>query len=305
MYSKYSHCYKSHEKPGCFAHPKARGVSCRAHGRYRVTRMTDLPGCGTSDVGTTGEGSVYPFVDWWGHEAEDTAEPSWVTAASTGGCIRARALSVGKQAMCNTSPFSATRLQECMTISHWILENSKKRANKSKPPCCNQSRAEWEKLPRQSSIPTANLKISVVHGAENLFVVRSVEEHLCHLTIDIGSNISIIQPDVRTVQKHTLIQPVSQSVCTATGEKVPILGKGDLCIKIGSQEAVHADVQGECILGLYFPEIHGCTVDLGDNIMHISGEKIPLYKMGSCSLSMSWTLLSSYPLIVSVLHPWR
>ena len=126
--------------------------------------------------------------------------------------------------------------------------------------------------------------------------------HICGTLRSTGSSISIIQPDVRTVQKQTLIQPVSQSVHTATGEKVPILGKGDLCIKIGSQEAVHADVQDECILGLDFPGIHGCTVDLGDNVMH-QWWKDSSAKLGSCSLSMSWTLLSSYPLIVSVLCP--
>ena len=49
-----------------------------------------------------------------------------------------------------------------------------------------------------------------------------------------------------------------------TGEKVPIQGKGDLRMKIGSQEAVHpmwvADIQDECILGLDFLELHGCMV---------------------------------------------
>ena len=81
---------------------------------------------------------------------------------------------------------------------------------------------------------------------------------------------------------------MSQSNCTVTGEKPPIQGKGDFHVRIGTQEAVHpmwvADIQDECILGLDFLELHGCMVDLGDNVLHISGEAIPLQK-GSCSLT--------------------
>ena len=102
-----------------------------------------------------------------------------------------------------------------------------------------RAESESEKLPRQSSTPTENSKTIVVHGSENPFIVGSVEEHPCHFTIDTGSNISIIRPDVLSEQKQTHIQLVSQSVHTVTGEKVPIQGKGDLCIKIGSQKAVH------------------------------------------------------------------
>ena len=99
--------------------------------------------------------------------------------------------------------------------------------------------AESEKLPRQSSTPTENLETSAVHGAENPFVVGSVEDHPCHLTIDTGSNISIIRPDVLSKQKQSLIQPVNQSIRTVTADKIPIQGKGDLRIKIGSHGAVH------------------------------------------------------------------
>ena len=44
----------------------------------------------------------------------------------------------------------------------------------------------------QSLAPIENLKTSVVHGAENLFVGGSVEDYPCCLTIDTGSNVSII-----------------------------------------------------------------------------------------------------------------
>ena len=45
-----------------------------------------------------------------------------------------------------------------------------------------------------------------------------------------------------------------------------------------------AEIQDECILGLDFLELHGCMVDLGDNVLHIGGEAISLQK-GSCSLA--------------------
>ena len=173
-------------------------------------------------------------------------------------------------------------------------------------------RAESEKLPRQSWTQSENSKTSVVHGAENPFVVGSVKDHPCHLTIDTGSNISIIRPDVLSKQRQTFIQPVSQFICNVTGEKVTIQGKGDLRIKMGSQEAVHpvwvADIQDECILGLDFLELHGCMVDFGDNVLHISGKEIPLQKMGSCSLvqlKAYRTVLDtavSLPLILSLLR---
>ena len=100
---------------------------------------------------------------------------------------------------------------------------------------------------------------------------------------------------------------MSQSNCTVTGEKPPIQGKGDFHVRIGTQEAVHpmwvADIQDECILGLDFLELHGCTVDLGDNVLHISGEAIPLQV--SCSLAglkPCRTDLGTNPLIQSVLY---
>ena len=171
----------------------------------------------------------------------------------------------------------------CGEAGH-IRRNCKKGPNKNTPP-----RAESEKLPRKSSTPAENLKTSVGHGAENPFSVGSVDDYPCHHTIDTGSNISIIRPDVLSKQKQSLIQPVNQSIRTVTGEKVPIQGKGDLRIEIGSHGAVHpmwvADIQDECILGLDFLELHGCMVNFGDNVLHISGKEIPVQKMASCSLA--------------------
>ena len=119
-----------------------------------------------------------------------------------------------------------------------------------------------------------------------------MEEHSCQFTIDTGSNISIIRPDILPEQQQQTIQPVSQSFRTVTGEKATILGKGDLRVRIGSQEAVHpmwiADIQGECILGLDFLELHGCGLDLRDNVLYLNGDEIPLLKT-ECSVASAKT----------------
>ena len=102
-----------------------------------------------------------------------------------------------------------------------------------------QSSATFTQAPTEN-FKTENFKIGALHGSKNLFVAGSVEEHPCRITIDTGSNISIIRPDILSEQEQqTHIHPVSQSIQTVTGEKVPIQGKGNLHIRIGTQEAVH------------------------------------------------------------------
>ena len=40
-----------------------------------------------------------------------------------------------------------------------------------------------------------------------------------------------------------------------------------------------ANITDQCILGLYFLESHGCGVDLGESVMHIGDQQIPLRKL--------------------------
>ena len=68
-----------------------------------------------------------------------------------------------------------------------------------------------------------------------------------------------------------------------------------------------ADIQDKCIFGLDFLELHGCMVDLADNVLHINGEEVPLQKKAAAwpkqkHIVLSWTVLSAFPLIRSVLH---
>ena len=112
-----------------------------------------------------------------------------------------------------------------------------------------------------------------------------VEGRTCQITIDTGSNISIVRPDMIPEQKQSEIQPVNQCIRTVTGEKAPIRGKGKLHLRIGSTEILHptwiADIQDECILGLDFLEPHECLVNLKNGTLQIGEEEIPLQKPAS------------------------
>ena len=109
-----------------------------------------------------------------------------------------------------------------------------------------------------------------------------MEGRNCQITIDTGSNISIVRPDVLPEKKQSEIQPVNQCIRTVTGEKAPIRGKSNFRLRIGSTEIVHttwiADIQDECILGLDFLEPHECLVNLRNGTLQMGEEEIPLQK---------------------------
>ena len=102
------------------------------------------------------------------------------------------------------------------------------------------------------------------------------------MTVDTGSNISIVRPDILRGINHNLIHPVSSCLRTVTGERAPIHGKGLLHLGIGSlvvqQELWVADIHDECILGLDFLQSNGCQVNLRDQALVIGDEEFPLRK---------------------------
>ena len=79
-------------------------------------------------------------------------------------------------------------------------------------------------------------KTGTLYGPDNLAVPGKVEGRNCQITIDTGSNISIVRPDVLPEKKQSEIQPVNQCIRTVTGEKAPIRGKGNLRLRIGSKK---------------------------------------------------------------------
>ena len=103
----------------------------------------------------------------------------------------------------------------------------------------------------------------------------------CTLTVDTGSNISIVHPEVlQRSTNHVTIQPVGSQLRTVTGETAPILGRTTVHLTVGTfqtkQEMWVAKIADECILGLDFLQQHDCQVDLKEGVLHIGDEEVPL-----------------------------
>ncbi len=110
----------------------------------------------------------------------------------------------------------------------------------------------------------------------------SIDGVECSITVDTGSNVSIIRPDVLSEESRASVQPVSSYLRTVTGATAPILGCGRLKVQVGAFKAQHeiwvAEVADECILGLDFLERHRCHVDLGEGVLHVDHHQVPLQK---------------------------
>ena len=109
-----------------------------------------------------------------------------------------------------------------------------------------------------------------------------VEDRNCHLTVDTGSEISIVRRDLIQNMSGINLQPQVGWLRTATGERTPIHGWSKMELVIGrlkmSHNMVVADIKDECILGTDFLTPHECVVDLKDGVLTIKGEQVPLQK---------------------------
>ena len=123
---------------------------------------------------------------------------------------------------------------------------------------------------------------SIYAGGNSLTVSGTVNGTACEITVDTGSNISIVRPDILGGVDQDLIEPVNSCLRTVTGERAPIHRKGQLQLGTGSllvpQELWVADIHDDCILGLDFLQSHNCLVNLKDGSLTIGGEEIPLKK---------------------------
>ena len=102
----------------------------------------------------------------------------------------------------------------------------------------------------------------------------------CEITVDTGSNISIVRPDILSEEQRERVRPVNCSLRTVTGEKAPIHGRSKLHLEIGTMKLPHelwiADIHDECILGLDFLQRHDCQVNLKGGSLIIGEEEVPL-----------------------------
>ncbi len=106
----------------------------------------------------------------------------------------------------------------------------------------------------------------------------------CQVTIDTGSNISLVRLDVlnHAEAEPCAFQPVTSCLRIVKGGTAPIHGKASVQVGISShtssQEVWVADITDECILGLDYLGKHKCRVDLEDDVLFISGQEFPLLR---------------------------
>ena len=123
-------------------------------------------------------------------------------------------------------------------------------------------------------------------GGNSLTVSGSVDGKDCVITVDTGSNISIIRPDLLHRESSQLRDSWLRTV---TGERAPIHGKSTVQLEIGglqmSHEMLIADISDECIIGLNLLEPYGCQVNLKEGILIIGDQQVPLRKprVGACA----------------------
>ena len=59
---------------------------------------------------------------------------------------------------------------------------------------------------------------SIHNDCDSLILAGSINGKACDITIDTGSNISIVRADILTEEDKLCVQPVSSCLCTVTGE---------------------------------------------------------------------------------------
>ena len=135
-----------------------------------------------------------------------------------------------------------------------------------------QSSASNSIAPINSNKNFVILKTGSVNGAgDSLTVSGTINGTSCEITVDTGSNISIVRPDILKDVDRSVLQPVHRYIRTVMGEQAPIHGKAQFQLGIGPlvvpQELWVADIQDQCILGLEFLYPNGCQVNLRDQCL--------------------------------------
>ena len=68
---------------------------------------------------------------------------------------------------------------------------------------------------------------------QSVSAICQVSPQACNITIDTGSNISIVRTDLLTEEDQIWVQPVSSCLRAVTDERALIHGKGELQLRIG------------------------------------------------------------------------
>ena len=107
--------------------------------------------------------------------------------------------------------------------------------------------------------PPYVLKTGTMHaGSNSISVEGKIGGTPCDMTVDTGSNITIVRSDVANrVEETLMIVPVNTCLRTVSGETIPVQGRGEITIKIGDHKTVHdiwiSEITDPSILGFRFP----------------------------------------------------
>ena len=77
----------------------------------------------------------------------------------------------------------------------------------------------------------------------------------CQITVDTGSSISLVRPDVLKTEPECSEMPLKDGrLRTVTGDTTPLLSRAGLTLQLGSLTTNHdfysADIVDDCILGM-------------------------------------------------------
>ena len=108
-----------------------------------------------------------------------------------------------------------------------------------------------------------------------------IEGNRCQITIDTGSDISLIRPDILKAELNAPLTPVKDShLRTVTGTTAPLQSKVDLQLQLGNLSTHHtfylADIADECILCMDYLKPAGALLDIGRSCMTVGSKDVPL-----------------------------
>lgn len=113
-----------------------------------------------------------------------------------------------------------------------------------------------------------------------------VEGRKTNMLLDTGSAVTIICAEVwnelKCVANTCELQEVSQSVVTADGSSLELLGQVTLSVEIGGLVRLHPilvakNLTQECILGADFLVAHGCVIDYSTKTLLAGDKLVPVH----------------------------
>ena len=125
------------------------------------------------------------------------------------------------------------------------------------------------------------LNVSAGGFGEGLVTSGVIGGKTCQITMDMGSDISLVRPDVLKTRLECPVTPLKDSCLrTVTGTITPLQSRVGLRLQLGNLTTHHtfylADIADERILSMDYLRPAKAVLGLGKGTMTIGREKIPL-----------------------------